>query len=87
MISALKSTNLALRFALELAALAALAWWGWRTRGGPLAKPALAIDLPIAAATAWATFAAPGTATSSRAEMQVGGRYRAAAGGMPVIGE
>ncbi len=51
--------NLALRFALELAALAALSVWALETAGGP-GGIALAIVLPVLAATAWATLRTPG---------------------------
>jgi len=51
--------NLALRFALELAALAALVAWALRTADG-IAGVLLAIALPTAAATAWATLRTPG---------------------------
>lgn len=52
-------TNLALRFLLELAALAALAFWGWSTHAGS-ARVAWAVGLPLAAAVAWGTFRVPG---------------------------
>ena len=51
--------NLALRFALELAALTAIGWWGssliesgWRW--------VLGLGLVVAVATLWGTFAVPG---------------------------
>lgn len=45
---------LTIRFLCELAALAALAWWGQTIAG-----PALAIALPAAAATLWGLWIAP----------------------------
>ncbi len=45
---------LALRFALELGALAAMGWWGWRM-GGPL----LAVALVVAVAAAWGALLSP----------------------------
>jgi hypothetical protein len=57
--------NAFLRFALELAALAALAIWGWRTGG-----LALAIALPLVAAIAWGAFVAP----KARWYLPLGGR-------------
>ena len=45
---------LAIRFACELAALAALGWWGARASG-----IVLAIALPVAAATLWGAVVAP----------------------------
>ena len=49
----LRDANLALRFLLELAALAAVAWWGWTV------SLALAIVLPLAVAVAWGMFVSP----------------------------
>jgi uncharacterized protein DUF2568 len=46
--------NLGLRFLLELALLAALAYWGWHEQG-----VALAILLPLLAAVVWGAFVAP----------------------------
>ncbi|GIV81289.1 MAG: hypothetical protein KatS3mg051_0643 [Anaerolineae bacterium] len=51
--------NLALRFGLEMAALAALVAWALRTVDG-IAGVLLAIALPTLAATAWATLRTPG---------------------------
>ena len=58
------STNaaLALKFALELAALAALAFWG--SRVGPVAvNVLLGVAAPLAMAVAWGRFAAPRSPT------------------------
>jgi hypothetical protein len=46
--------NLGLRFLLELGALAALAWWGFRVQG-----VILGICLPLLAAVIWSLFVAP----------------------------
>ena len=51
--------NLALRFMLELAALAAFGIWGWQKGEGWL-RFLLAVGIPILAATLWATFRIPG---------------------------
>jgi hypothetical protein len=51
--------NLALAFALELCALAALCYWGFSVGGGPVAKAALGIGAPLCAAVLWGLFAAP----------------------------
>ena len=49
----MKAANLALRFVLELAALAALAYWGW------CVSWVLAIAAPAAWIALWATFGSP----------------------------
>ena len=54
MISPLVFANEALAFLLEIVAIAALTFWGWRA-GGVL----LAFTLPVAAIVLWALFAAP----------------------------
>jgi hypothetical protein len=51
--------NLTLRFLLEMAILAALAYWGWVEHHG-LWRPVLALGLPLAAAILWGTFRVPG---------------------------
>ena len=50
--------NLALRFLLELAALAALGVWGWQQSDSWL-RFVLAIAVPIIAAAIWGTFNVP----------------------------
>lgn len=54
-----RAANSALRFALELAALAALGAWGWHTGSNQPARFALAAGAPLLAATAWGQFVAP----------------------------
>jgi hypothetical protein len=54
-----KGANLALRFGLELAALAALAYWGFRTGGNALVKALLGLGAPLAAAVLWGLFVSP----------------------------
>jgi hypothetical protein len=51
--------NLALRFLLEIAALVAMALWGWSVGSGGL-EYALVVVVPLVAIVAWATFAVPG---------------------------
>jgi hypothetical protein len=64
--------DLALRFLLELAALAGLAAWGWRLGG-----VAAAVGLPLVAAAAWGTFNVPGDPSrSGRAPVRVPGVVR-----------
>ncbi len=57
----LASLNLALKFLLELAALAAFAYWGVNTGEMPVSL-LLGIVTPGAAAFAWGVFAAPKSA-------------------------
>lgn len=56
--------NLGLRFILELVALGALGYWGWRNHTGSLAY-LLAVGLPILAAALWGTFRVPEDASAS----------------------
>jgi hypothetical protein len=57
--SPLLAVNLALRFCLELAALAGLAWWGAQAGSSTALHVVLAIVAPLAAAVAWGLFVAP----------------------------
>jgi hypothetical protein len=50
---------LTLMFLLELALLAALAYWGWTQHEGIL-RVLLAISLPVGAAVLWGVFRVPG---------------------------
>jgi hypothetical protein len=50
--------NLALRFLLELCALAALGYWGWTQHQG-VTRWLLAILAPLVAATLWGVFRVP----------------------------
>jgi len=54
-----KSANLALRFLLELTALAALAYGGYEATESTAARWTLAIALPAVAALVWGVFVAP----------------------------
>lgn len=56
--------NLAVRFLLELAALGALAYWGWTQHTG-LLRYLLALGLPLLAAVLWGVFAVPGDRSRS----------------------
>ncbi|WP_330295887.1 DUF2568 domain-containing protein [Streptomyces sp. NBC_00503] len=51
--------NEGLAFFLELAALGALAWWGFTRDIGRVGSIALAVAAPLAAAVLWGLFAAP----------------------------
>ncbi len=55
----IKTANPALRFLLELCALAALAYWGWRSGAGWLMKSTLVVGAPLVAAVVWAIFISP----------------------------
>ena len=50
--------NLAVRFLLELCALAAAAYWGWAAHQGPW-RYLLAFGLPLLLALLWGVFAVP----------------------------
>lgn len=51
--------NEGLAFLLELAAIAALAWWGFTTGGNVLVNVLLGLGAPAAAIVLWGMFAAP----------------------------
>jgi alpha-beta hydrolase superfamily lysophospholipase len=56
---AIHGANLALAFALELCALAALCYWGFSVGGVAVTKVLLGIGAPVCAAVLWGLFAAP----------------------------
>src|ERR1700751_4678316 len=56
--SMMRSANLLLKFGLELAALAALAYWA-STLQGVAVSVAVAVAAPLGAAVLWGVFAAP----------------------------
>ena len=55
----LTTANDLLRFALELAAIAALAVWGWVAGGSGILRYVLAIGTPLLLVVVWAVFIAP----------------------------
>ncbi|MEV6428461.1 YrdB family protein [Nocardia sp. NPDC051463] len=59
MLEVWKWANLTLAFVMELAALAALALWGWKTGNVIAVKLVLAVGAPVLAALAWGLFASP----------------------------
>jgi hypothetical protein len=59
MLELIKGANLTSRFLLELCALGALAYWGFKTGGGLLAKIGLGIGAPLVAAVVWGAFVSP----------------------------
>jgi hypothetical protein len=56
---AFRGINLALAFSLELAALAALGYWGYCTGNSTFTSLLLGIGIPLIAAILWGLFAAP----------------------------
>jgi hypothetical protein len=59
MFEVIKGANLALRFLLELCALGALAYWGFKTGSGPITKIGLGLGAPLLAAVVWGVFVSP----------------------------
>jgi hypothetical protein len=59
MMEFIKSSNVALRFLLELSSLVALGYWGFRTGSGLLAKIGLGISVPLLTIVIWGAFVAP----------------------------
>jgi hypothetical protein len=59
-----QSSNLLLRFLLELAALAALGYWGFRLPAPLPVRVALGLGAPIVAAVVWAIFVSPNAAVA-----------------------
>ncbi|WP_254715702.1 YrdB family protein [Actinomadura sp. NAK00032] len=51
--------NEGLAFVLEVAAIVALAWWGFTTGGNVVVNIILGIGTPVAAMVLWGLFAAP----------------------------
>lgn len=62
--------NLVLRFALELCALGALCYWGFRVGDGPVVSLVLGLGAPLLAAAVWGLFASP----RARASLPLFGR-------------
>ncbi|QLQ10594.1 MAG: YrdB family protein [Nocardioidaceae bacterium] len=58
----MRSLNLAVKFLLELAAFASLAYWGWHV-GNTVAGVVLAVMAPAVAIAVWARYAAPRSPT------------------------
>lgn len=54
-----QSINLMLRFSLELAALAIIGIWGFKTGNGPLLKWFLGLGAPLAVALLWSMMGSP----------------------------
>jgi hypothetical protein len=58
-LESIKGANLALRFLLELCALVALGYWGFKTGSTAIAKVGLGVGAPLVAAVVWGAFVAP----------------------------
>ena len=61
-----RGINLGLAFVLELAALAALGYWGYCTGDSTFTSLLLGIGAPLVAAVAWGLFAAPKSVFKNR---------------------
>jgi hypothetical protein len=59
MLELIKGANLLLRFLLELCALGALGYWGFKTANVTVAKIALGVGAPLVAAVVWGIFVSP----------------------------
>src|SRR5262245_9162734 len=55
----MRYANLAVRFLVELVALAALAYWGVKTGTNAIAKLGLSVGAPVLGATVWGVWVAP----------------------------
>ena len=55
----IKGANLLLRFLLELCALGAVGYWGFKIGGGLAAKIGLGIGVPLVVAVVWGVFVSP----------------------------
>jgi hypothetical protein len=63
--------NLALRFFLELAALAAFGYWGFEGGGGAIMKWGFGIGAPLLGAVFWGAFEAPRAAVKLAAPLHL----------------
>jgi F0F1-type ATP synthase assembly protein I len=70
--------HLAIRFALELALLAAFAYWGWHLGDGGVLGGLLAVVLPAVGAAVWAIFRTAGDTGQSRPVVAIPGPMRLA---------
>ncbi len=91
---AVMGANLALAFLLELAALVALGYWGFRTGDTVLAKWLLGLGAPLLAALVWGLFVAPKAARRASLPVRLalkalifgGASLGLAAAGWPALG-
>ena len=66
MSNAAKAMNLAVAFILELAMLAAFAWWGFHTGDSTIVRILLGIGVPVLVAVIWGIFMAPNSSRRFR---------------------
>ena len=59
MMELIKGANLLVRFLLELCALGALGYWGFKTGSATITKIGLGIGAPLVAAVVWGAFVSP----------------------------
>ena len=59
MLELIKGANLLLRFLLELCALGALGYWGFKTGNATITKIVLGVGAPLVAAVVWGIFVSP----------------------------
>ena len=59
MVEVIKGANLLLRFLLELFALGALGYWGFKIGSVTITKIALGVGAPLVAAIVWGVFVSP----------------------------
>jgi hypothetical protein len=86
----MSAPNLALRFTLELCALAALGFWGAHFDASWVVAFALAILAPMSAAVAWGLFVSPKARFKLPATMRLAvelGVFLAGAGGLFAAGQ
>src|ERR671933_497966 len=67
----IKAANLALRFFLELGALAACGYWGFKVGESGFLKVVLGIGVPLLVVITWAWFISPKSVVSLPAPMKV----------------
>src|SRR5262249_2753868 len=70
--------HLAIRFALELALLAALAYWGWHLGDGGIAGVLLAVVIPVATGLMWGIFRSRGDTGPAESTVAMPGWLRLA---------
>ncbi|MCZ2860833.1 YrdB family protein [Blastococcus sp. VKM Ac-2987] len=84
-LSALQGANLAARFALELSALGALAYWGFQVSTSPGVRVLAGLGAPVVAAVAWGLFASPRAAVQLPAPAQLAVQLAVLAGAVAAL--